>query len=288
MGAAIAVLSYHAFKTEDVPAVNEELEPTSYPDLTLLPPEVALQILSNLNATDLCLAGCAIDAWSHMTDDDYLWLNLVKNEWKYASFVQDRILDHHWASFKKLYLVMDEAQLIFAVNPLKGIEYLQNNSVLSDHPSDIALYLHTTERLKREELCDYLLTYRPDVLEEYIKLEDYSNQSVLPNVLRKFFKSIPAQRCNVERARVDLMVIKFSARYTECNPQLQRGLTADTVYNICCSLMLLGYDLTHPLIKNKMSKREFIRNTREITPGVTNEYLGHVYDNVYLIGPVAS
>ena len=62
----------------------------------------------------------------------------------------------------------------------------------------------------------------------------------------------------------------------------------DTVYNICCSLMLLGYDLTHPLIKNKMSKREFIRNTREITPGVSNEYLGmcgKVPKRVQMAGP---
>ena len=28
-----------------------------------------------------------------------------------------------WDSFKKLYLIMDEAQLIFAINPMKVISY---------------------------------------------------------------------------------------------------------------------------------------------------------------------
>ena len=54
--------------------------------------QLAIKILSNLNATDLCLAGCAIKSWSDITEDDLLWLNLVKTEWKYAAYVQDRIL----------------------------------------------------------------------------------------------------------------------------------------------------------------------------------------------------
>ena len=36
----------------------------------------------------------------------------------------------------------------------------------------------------------------------------------------------------------------------------------DSVYVMCFSLILLSVDLTSPHVKNKMSKREFIRNTR--------------------------
>jgi len=257
---------------------------TDLPPLSLLPQEVAIKILSNLTATELCLAGCVISPWTDMTEDDLLWFNLVKTEWKYAKYVQDRILEQSWQSFKKLYLVMDEAQLIFSVNPLKGIEYLQDHQIVSQDASDIALYLHTTKKLRKEELCTYLLQHRPDVLEDYVKLEDYSNQSVLPNVLRNFLLKFPAKKCNLGKEQLGMLLLKFSLRYSECNPQA--GLSQDIVYNICCSLMLLGYDFTHPLIKNKMSKREFIRNTREVTPGVSNDYLGHMYDNIYLIGPV--
>lgn len=289
MGAVLAIVSTQvpaesSLEKENVGAVKKATD-TPYPDLTLLPPELAIKILSNLNATDLCLAGCAIKSWSDITEDDLLWLNLVKTEWKYAAYVQDRILEFSWQSFKKLYLVMDEAQLIFSINPLKGISYLQQHHIVSSDVEDIALYLHTTKKLKKEELCTYLLQHRPDVFEAYVKLEDYSNQAVLPNVLRNFLANFPAKRCNLEKEKVVLLLLKFSLRYAECNPQF--GISQDTVYNICCSLMLLGYDFAHPLIKNKMSKREFIRNTRDLTPGVSNDYLGHVYDNVYLIGPVA-
>ena len=40
------------------------------PDLGALPPELALLVLSHLNATDLCLAGCV---WQNLADDEVLW-----------------------------------------------------------------------------------------------------------------------------------------------------------------------------------------------------------------------
>lgn len=36
----------------------------------------------------------------------------------------------------------------------------------------------------------------------------------------------------------------------------------DSIYVLCFSLILLSVDLGSPHVKNKMSKREFIRNTR--------------------------
>lgn len=54
------------------------------------------------------------------------------------------------------------------------------------------------------------------------------------------------------------------------------------------SLMMLSMDLSSPHIKNKMTKREFIRNLRN-TPsfvGVTTDYLGLLYDFVFLQGLV--
>ena len=64
----------------------------------------------------------------------------------------------------------------------------------------------------------------------------------------------------------------------------------DTVFVICYSLIMLSVDLTSPHVKNKMSKREFIRNLRHATPRteVSDEVLGHMYDNIYLSGHVAT
>ena len=83
---------------------------------------------------------------------------------------------------------------------------------------------------------------------------------------------------------------------------------------MCFSLILLSVDLTSPHVKNKMSKREFIRNTRNaVVPGNNNnannanalaaavnnnnnnannrsnrdDLFGEMYDNVFLRGHVS-
>ncbi len=65
-------------------------------------------------------------------------------------------------------------------------------------------------------------------------------------------------------------------------------LYIDAVYIICYSLILLSVDLTSPHVKNKMTKREFIRNLRGATTGMDDITLGHMYDNIYLHGHVAT
>lgn len=62
----------------------------------------------------------------------------------------------------------------------------------------------------------------------------------------------------------------------------------DAVYVLCYSLILLSIDLTSPHVKNKMSKREFIRNTRRAAQNISEDFVGHLYDNIYLIGHVAA
>ena len=56
---------------------DEELEEDDkFPDLGHLPPEVALQVLKNLNATDLCLASCV---WQQLASDNILWQGLCRH-----------------------------------------------------------------------------------------------------------------------------------------------------------------------------------------------------------------
>ena len=45
-------------------------EQRGFIDLEMLPPELGITILSYLNATDLCLAGCV---WQGLGNDEYLW-----------------------------------------------------------------------------------------------------------------------------------------------------------------------------------------------------------------------
>lgn len=54
------------------------------------------------------------------------------------------------------------------------------------------------------------------------------------------------------------------------------------------SLLLLSVDLYSPHVKNKMSKREFIRNNRQIVMDANRDLLGDLYDDVYLNGITAA
>ena len=53
-------------------------------DLSQLPPELAFQILKNLNATDLCLAACV---WQTLASDEILWLGYGDSSSNVAVFV---------------------------------------------------------------------------------------------------------------------------------------------------------------------------------------------------------
>ena len=131
---------------------------------------------------------------------------------------------------------------------------------------------------------------------------------------RSFFSKIPAPQ---ERGPfLENLLTHFSKQYLACNPHLHytQGMCVsakcsycvtsylsfsfflpscllslpDTIYLICYSLILLSVDLTSPCVKNKMSKREFIRNLRGVVSGVGDDTIGHMYDNIYLHGHVAT
>ena len=44
-----------------------------FPDLSEMPPELAMMVLSNLNDTELCLAMCVNEFWREMAKDELLW-----------------------------------------------------------------------------------------------------------------------------------------------------------------------------------------------------------------------
>jgi F-box protein 8 len=52
---------------------NKPLKLESFPDLVTLPPELAVQVLSHLDATDLCLAACVNEGWCSLANVELLW-----------------------------------------------------------------------------------------------------------------------------------------------------------------------------------------------------------------------
>ncbi|NP_001086290.1 F-box protein 8 L homeolog isoform X1 [Xenopus laevis] len=249
-------------------------------NLEMLPPELSLTILSYLNATDLCLASCV---WQDLANDELLWQGLCRSTWGHCSIYNKR---HPLGfSYRDLYMRLDEGSLTFNANPHWGIEYFISRGILDDSAKEIGKFIFCTRTLNWKNLRLYL-DRRRDVLDELVTLHNFSNQ-FLPNALRDFFRHIHAPE---ERGEyLETLITKFSHRFCACNPTLARdlGLSPDAVYVLCYSLILLSIDLASPHVKNKMSKREFIRNTRRAAQNISEDFVGHLYDNIYLVGHVA-
>nr|XP_012626143.1 F-box only protein 8 isoform X1 [Microcebus murinus]XP_012626144.1 F-box only protein 8 isoform X1 [Microcebus murinus] len=301
---------YHLLKA------RKSKEQEGFINLEMLPPELSFTILSYLNATDLCLASCV---WQDLANDELLWQGLCKSTWGHCSIYNKN--PPLGFSFRKLYMQLDEGSLTFNANPderkprpeinasfphktnrvnllqavvpffrigLKtcGVNYFMSKGILDDSPKEIAKFIFCTRTLNWKKLRIYL-DERRDVLDDLVTLHNFRNQ-FLPNALREFFRHIHAPE---ERGEyLETLITKFSHRFCACNPDLMRelGLSPDAVYVLCYSLILLSIDLSSPHVKNKMSKREFIRNTRRAAQNISEDFVGHLYDNIYLIGHVAA
>ena len=101
--------------------LNKKVAQTSFNsglDLDEIPPELSLQILKYLNATDLCLASCV---WSSLANDDILWKSLCQSTWGYASIYMTNnnssnnndIETNRNRSYRSIFMHLDEATLTF-------------------------------------------------------------------------------------------------------------------------------------------------------------------------------
>ncbi|CAL1540693.1 unnamed protein product [Lymnaea stagnalis] len=272
----LPLTDFPRWDVQEISSSREVNANTRFPDLTELPPEIGLEVLSHLDATDLCLASCV---WSHLANDELLWQSLCRSCWGSVSIYNKGRPGSF--SYKQLFMFLDEACLTFNSDPFSGINYLTSKGILEDKPLEIAKFLHSTKRLWPRKKLEFV-QQRPDVLERLVQLQNFQNQ-FLPNALRKFFKEVSAPR---ERGdTLTFMIENFSQRFCACNPKL--GLSKDAVFVLCFSLIMLSVDLCSPQVKNKMSKREFIKNTCRAVSEVSGDLAGHMYDNIYLAGHVA-
>uniref|UniRef100_A0A2K6QAL6 F-box protein 8 n=1 Tax=Rhinopithecus roxellana TaxID=61622 RepID=A0A2K6QAL6_RHIRO len=268
---------------------NQQLQQEGYNEQGYLTREqsrrMAANNISNSNHRKQVQGG--IDIYHLLKDlanDELLWQGLCKSTWGHCSIYNKN--PPLGFSFRKLYMQLDEGSLTFNANPDEGVNYFMSKGILDDSPKEIAKFIFCTRTLNWKKLRIYL-DERRDVLDDLVTLHNFRNQ-FLPNALREFFRHIHAPE---ERGEyLETLITKFSHRFCACNPDLMRelGLSPDAVYVLCYSLILLSIDLTSPHVKNKMSKREFIRNTRRAAQNISEDFVGHLYDNIYLIGHVAA
>ncbi|CAN6194277.1 unnamed protein product [Urochloa humidicola] len=83
-----------------------------------------------------------------------------------------------------------------------------------------------------------------------------------------------------EAQKIDRIMEKFAQCYCKCNPNA--FTSADTAYVLAYSVILLNTDAHNPMVKNKMSKADFMRNNRGIDDGkdLPEDYLSALYDQI--------
>jgi len=254
-----------------------------FPDLSSLPPELAMNVLKHLNATDLCLASCV---WQQLATDNILWQGLCRTQWQYTSIYNDN--SKKPLRYRSVYLMLDEGSLTFNSDANQGMNYFISKGLVKNDPYEIARFIHGTSSLSKSKVRQYVQR-RQDVIDHLVSFQNYAN-TFLPNALRRFFSKLEAP--NDRGAYLQRLLEQFSVRFCQCNPSM--GMSVDSVYVMCFSLILLSVDLSSPHVKNKMSKREFIRNTRgaveaegAVRAAVDDDLFGRLYDNVFLRGHIA-
>ncbi|ROT37991.1 hypothetical protein SODALDRAFT_324447 [Sodiomyces alkalinus F11] len=97
---------------------------------------------------------------------------------------------------------------------------------------------------------------RQRTLRAYMDLYDFTNKSIVQG-LRLVCERLVFR---AETQQVDRILVAFSRRWCECNPN--HGFKAtDVVHTICYSIMLLNTDLHIADIEQKMTRSQFVRNT---------------------------
>ncbi|KAJ7071302.1 hypothetical protein C8F01DRAFT_1109946 [Mycena amicta] len=109
-------------------------------------------------------------------------------------------------------------------------------------------------------------------LRAYIANFDFAGDP-LDIALRKLLMHVGLPR---ETQQIDRVMEAFAGRYLECNPNL--FTSDDHPYILAFSLIMLHTDAFNKSNKRKMTKADYIKNTR--LPGVPPEVLDCFYDNI--------
>ncbi|CAM6091423.1 unnamed protein product [Calypogeia fissa] len=176
-------------------------------------------------------------------------------------------------------LEFQEGISLFNKKPRKGIDFLIKAEKLGSSPEDIATFLKTTTGLDKTMIGDYLgekedLSLK--VMHSYVDSFNFEEQN-FDEAIRSFLLGF---RLPGEAQKIDRIMEKFASRYCKCNPK--SFASADTAYVLAYSIILLNTDAHSPMVKNKMSKAEFLRNNRGIDDGkdLHEDFMSALYDRI--------
>ncbi|KAI9071721.1 hypothetical protein K1719_046325, partial [Acacia pycnantha] len=176
-------------------------------------------------------------------------------------------------------LELQEGISLFNRKPKKGIEFLINANKVGNSPEEIASFLKDASGLNKTLIGDYLgereeMSLR--VMRAYVDSFDFQGME-FDDAIRAFLQGF---RLPGEAQKIDRIMEKFAERYCKCNPKAFSS--ADTAYVLAYSVILLNTDAHNPMVKNKMSADDFIRNNRGIDDGkdLPEEYLRSLFERI--------
>ncbi|ETN67279.1 brefeldin a-inhibited guanine nucleotide-exchange protein [Anopheles darlingi] len=177
--------------------------------------------------------------------------------------------------------VMETGIEMFNRKPKKGIAFLQERGLLGTSVEDVAQWLHEDERLDKTQIGDYLGENEERskaVMCAYIDAMNFADLDIVA-ALRHFLEGF---RLPGEAQKIDRLMEKFASRYCDCNPNNTLFASADTVYVLAFSVIMLTTDLHSPQVKHKMTKEQYIRMNRGISDNkdLPEEYLSQIYDEI--------
>ncbi|KAL9272106.1 Brefeldin A-inhibited guanine nucleotide-exchange protein 1-like protein, partial [Drosera capensis] len=167
----------------------------------------------------------------------------------------------------------------FNRKPSKGIEYLIQTKKVGGSPEEVALFLKNTTGLNPAVIGDYLgdrEDFPLKVMHSYVDSFNFEKMD-FGEAIRFFLRGF---RLPGEAQKIDRIMEKFAERYCKCNPS--SFTSADTAYVLAYSVIMLNTDAHNTMVKDKMTKADFIRNNRGIDDGkdLPEDYLGAIYDHI--------
>ncbi|XWS45949.1 hypothetical protein CRYUN_Cryun14cG0023200 [Craigia yunnanensis] len=176
-------------------------------------------------------------------------------------------------------LELQEGISLFNRKPKKGIEFLIKANKVGHSAEEIAAFLKNASGLNKTLIGDYL-GEREDlslkVMHAYVDSFDFQDME-FDEAIRAFLQGF---RLPGEAQKIDRIMEKFAERYCKCNPKA--FISADTAYVLAYSVIMLNTDAHNPMVKNKMSADDFIRNNRGIDDGkdLPEEYLRSLFERI--------
>ncbi len=203
---------------------------------------------------------------------------------------------------------------LFNKKPKKGLQFLQDNDLLGRTPEDIAIFFLEDSRLDKTAIGDFMgenEKFNKEVMYAYVDQIDFYGLEIV-SALRLFLEGF---RLPGEAQKIDRLMEKFAARYHELNkkfannnntqdlahdPKFQNLIgsgasgikrrpiqsyhfeSAEAVYVLAFSAIMLATDLHSTSIKKKMTKDEYINMNRGINDNkdLPREFLESIYDQI--------